>query len=73
VPLEGGGAARTVEVRFPLLTGEAPGASTPMARLVLLRGGVSLRYGVRTVRRAPFRAERLLPLPWAPLAAPARE
>ncbi|WP_225409833.1 hypothetical protein [Stigmatella hybrida] len=73
VPLEGGGPARTVEVRFPLVSGEAPGSPSPVARQVQLRGGVSLRYGGRTVRRAPFRAERLLPLPWVPLAAPSRE
>jgi hypothetical protein len=73
VPLEGGGPARTVEVRFPLVSEAAPGSPSPMARQVELRGGVSLRYGARTVRRAPFRAGRLLPLPWVPLAVPSLE
>ncbi|MDC0713734.1 hypothetical protein POL68_35030 [Stigmatella sp. ncwal1] len=73
VPLARGGSSQTVEVRFPLVSEGASGTAHPMARQVQLRGGVSLRYGVRTVRRAPFHEERLLPLPWVPLATPSRE
>ncbi|ADO69737.1 hypothetical protein [Stigmatella aurantiaca] len=73
VPMAQGGSTQTVEVRFPLVSDGPPGTAHPMARQVQLRGGVSLRYGVRTVRRAPFHEERLLPLPWVPLATPSRE
>jgi hypothetical protein len=67
-----------VEVSFPLVgfPPESQGASRNEPRLshqVRVSGGVLLRYGPRTERRATFRVERDMQLPWLPPPEPELE
>ncbi len=54
-----------LRVLFPLASGRASGGLEPVRRRVQVEGGVVLRFG-GTERRAPFQAERVMPLAWAP-------
>ncbi|WP_426749283.1 hypothetical protein [Myxococcus sp. Y35] len=63
-PLAADGRA-PLRVLFPLASARTPGATEPVRRRVQVEGGVVLRFG-GTERRAPFQAERVLPLTWVP-------
>lgn len=65
--------AREVEVSFPLVSHGAAGSASYIPRQVRVRGGVLLRYGPRTERRALFEAERVMQLPWLPPPEPVLE
>lgn len=69
VPLDPGGTT-TLDVRFPLASQRATGGPQEVERRVEVRGGVVLRFGGGTERRAPFQDTRMLRLPWVPLAEP---
>jgi hypothetical protein len=73
VPLAGDGLAQQVEVSFPLVTEGAVGTASHLSHVVRLSGGVLLRYGPRTERRATFRTERVMELPWLPPPEPLLE
>lgn len=73
VPLSEGGQAQSVEVSFPLVAQGAAGTASHLSHEVQLNGGVLLRYGPRTERRAPFHAERVMELPWLPPPEPVLE
>ncbi len=63
-PLAADGSA-PLRVLFPLASARATGGPEPVHRRVQVQGGVVLRFG-GTERRAPFQAERVLPLAWVP-------
>lgn len=67
------GRAREVEVSFPLVSQGATGSASHLSHQVRVRGGVLLRYGPRTERRAAFQGERVMQLPWLPPPEPALE
>jgi hypothetical protein len=74
VQLGGDGRPHTVELAFPLITPEGTlGAEARLAHELLLTGGVLLRYGERTERRATFRELRVMELPWVPRPEPLLE
>lgn len=73
VPLSDDGQAHSVEVSFPLVSQGAPGTASHLSHRVQLKGGALLRYGPRTERRASFRVERLMELPWLPPPEPMLE
>lgn len=67
------GRAQTVEVSFPLVSQGAPGIASHLSHEVRVSGGVLLRYGPRTERRATFRVARTMELPWLPPPEPMLE
>jgi hypothetical protein len=67
------GQPREVEVSFPLVSQGATGSASHLSRQVRVRGGVLLRYGPRTERRAAFQVERDMQLPWLPPPEPVLE
>jgi hypothetical protein len=73
VPLGDDGRAQEVEVSFPLVSQGAAGSASHLSHQVRLSGGVLLRYGPRTERRATFRVERSMQLPWLPPPEPMLE
>jgi hypothetical protein len=74
VPLGEDGLPHPVELSFPLVSEGAAGpGQTLLQRKVRLSGGVLLRYGASTERRAPFQLERKRRLPWLPLPEPLLE
>jgi hypothetical protein len=66
VPLGDDGRAQSVEVSFPLVGQDAAGKASHLSHKVQLNGGIVLRYGPRTERRATFHVERIMELPWLP-------
>lgn len=73
VPLGSDGLPHTVELSFPLVSEGAVSKEPRVMRRVQLRGGVLLRYGAGTERRAPFALEREQRLPHVPLPEPRLE
>jgi hypothetical protein len=74
VPLGGDGLPHALEVAFPLVSPEGDvGTGARLSHEILLTGGVLLRYGERTERRATFRERRVMELPWVPRAEPLLE
>lgn len=73
VALEEDGLAQELEVSFPLVSQGAAGAPSHLSHQVRVSGGVLLRYGPRTERRATFRVERVMELPWLPPPEPVLE
>jgi hypothetical protein len=73
VPLSAEGLPRSVELSFPLVSEGAVSRGPSLIRKVRLSGGVLLRYGTSTERRAPFALEQQLRLPWVPLPEPTLE
>ncbi|MBN1204279.1 MAG: hypothetical protein JXB05_05085 [Myxococcaceae bacterium] len=73
VPLGEDGLAHAVELSFPLVSEGAAGSASLVSHQVRLEGGALLRFGVGTERRATFRAERVMALPWLPPAEPPLE
>lgn len=67
------GQPREVEVSFPLVSQGATGSASHLSHQVRVRGGVLLRYGPRTERRATFQVERDMQLPWLPPPEPVLE
>lgn len=67
------GQAHAVEVSFPLVSQGAAGRDSPLHHAVRVSGGVLLRYGPRTERRAAFQVERAMALPWLPPPEPMLE
>jgi hypothetical protein len=67
------GLAQAVEVSFPLVSQGAAGSVSHVHHAVRLSGGVVLRYGPRTERRATFQVERTMALPWLPPPEPVLE
>jgi hypothetical protein len=67
------GLAQAVEVSFPLVSQGGAGSVSHVRHHVRLRGGVLLRYGPRTERRATFEVERMMELPWLPPPEPKLE
>jgi hypothetical protein len=62
-----------VEVSFPLVSQGAAGSASHLSHHVRVSGGVLLRYGPRTERRATFQVERDMKLPWLPPPEPVLE
>jgi hypothetical protein len=73
VALGADGLPKAVEVSFPLVSQGAAGSASHVHHQVRLRGGVLLRYGPRTERRATFQVERVMELPWLPPPEPMLE
>ncbi|WP_224370199.1 hypothetical protein [Hyalangium versicolor] len=73
VPVGEDGRAQSVEVSFPLTAQGAPGTASRLSHQVQLMGGGLLRYGPRTERRAAFRVERVMEVPWLPPPEPLLE
>jgi len=73
VALGADGLPHTVELAFPLVSEGAVSQTVPVMRRVRLSGGVLLRYGGTTERRAPFGLERQQRLPYVPLPEPRLE
>ncbi len=67
------GQPQEVEVSFPLVSQGATGSASHLSHQVRVSGGVLLRYGPRTERRATFRVERDMQLPWLPPPEPVLE
>jgi hypothetical protein len=67
------GQAQEVEVSFPLESQGATGSASRLSHYVRVSGGVLLRYGPRTERRATFRVDRVMQLPWLPPPEPLLE
>jgi hypothetical protein len=67
------GKAHEVEVSFPLMSQGATGSASHVSHRVRVRGGVLLRYGLRTERRAVFQVDRVMQLPWLPPPEPVLE
>jgi hypothetical protein len=73
VALDEDGRAQAVEVSFPLVSQGTPGSASHVSHQVRVSGGVLLRYGPRTERRATFQVERTMELPWLPPPEPMLE
>lgn len=73
VPLGSNGLPHAVVLSFPLVSEAVAKPEGSLSRQVWLRGGVLLRYGEDTERRAPFQAERVLKLEWVPVPEPTLE
>ncbi|WP_240486926.1 hypothetical protein [Hyalangium minutum] len=67
------GVPRALEVSFPLVSQGTAGGVSHLHHQVRLSGGVLLRYGPRTERRATFLVERTMELPWLPPPEPMLE
>ncbi len=73
VPLAENGLPHPVQLTFPLVSEGAVGSEAPRWRRVRVSGGVLLRYGPSTERRATFMEVRELRLSWVPLPEPRLE